>query len=74
MMNMPHRPRRNRKHAAIRNMIQETAVTVDNLIFPLFLIEGKNKKEIVVSVAKELFDQFLTLIRKQNIFEKNFKN
>ena len=36
-----HRPRRNRKSAAIRGMVQETQVNNSDLIFPLFLIEGK---------------------------------
>lgn len=41
------RPRRNRKSEVIRNMIRETNVSVDNLIFPLFVTEGsKVKKEI----------------------------
>jgi porphobilinogen synthase len=50
MINITHRPRRNRKSAAIRNMIQENKVEVANLIFPLFLIEGKNKKTEVESM------------------------
>ena len=50
MINLPQRPRRNRKNAAIRNMIQENSVTVNDLIFPLFLIEGKNKKSEVASM------------------------
>jgi porphobilinogen synthase len=37
-----HRPRRNRKSATIRAMVQETQVLNSDLIFPLFLIEGKN--------------------------------
>lgn len=45
-----HRPRRNRKSEAIRNMVQENHVTVDDFIFPLFLIEGKNKKSEVKSM------------------------
>ena len=44
MMHLAQRPRRNRKSAAIRNLIQENSVSVNNLIFPLFLIEGRNKK------------------------------
>jgi porphobilinogen synthase len=44
---LSRRPRRNRKSAVIRNMIEETFVSVNNLIFPLFLIEGsKNKIEV----------------------------
>lgn len=50
MINLSHRPRRNRKNAAIRNMVQENSVTVNDLIFPLFLIEGKNKKSEVASM------------------------
>lgn len=38
------RPRRNRKNAVIRDMIQETRLTVDNLIYPLFLVDGSNVK------------------------------
>lgn len=38
------RPRRNRKNAVIRDMIQETRLTVDNLIYPLFLVDGSNIK------------------------------
>ena len=45
-----HRPRRNRKSAAIRNLVQENHVTVNDFIFPLFLIDGKNKKTEVKSM------------------------
>jgi porphobilinogen synthase len=45
-----HRPRRNRKSEAIRNLIQENHVTVNDFIFPLFLIDGKNKKSEVKSM------------------------
>ncbi|MBX3164289.1 MAG: porphobilinogen synthase [Bacteroidetes bacterium] len=50
MINITHRPRRNRKSAAIRNLVQENEVRVNDLIFPLFLIEGKNKKTEVASM------------------------
>jgi len=50
MINLPQRPRRNRKSAAIRSMVQENSVTVNDLIFPLFLIDGKNKKTEVASM------------------------
>jgi len=45
-----HRPRRNRKSEAIRNLIQENHVTVNDFIFPLFLIDGKNTKSEVKSM------------------------
>lgn len=45
-----HRPRRNRKSAAIRAMVQETTVLTSELIFPLFLIEGKNTSTEIKSM------------------------
>lgn len=44
------RPRRNRKSEAIRNMVQENVVTVNDLIFPIFITEGNNKKIPVASM------------------------
>ncbi len=50
MYNIPQRPRRNRKNQIIRNITQENWVTTNDLILPLFLIEGKNKKSEVASM------------------------
>lgn len=47
---MRRRPRRNRKSQAIRDMVGETQVTTNDLIFPIFLIDGKNKKTEVASM------------------------
>lgn len=44
------RPRRNRKSAAIRIMVEETKLGVENLIYPIFLKDGKNIKEEVSSL------------------------
>jgi porphobilinogen synthase len=44
------RPRRNRKSESIRALVTETVVTTDDLIFPLFLIDGKNQKSEVNSM------------------------
>jgi len=44
------RPRRNRKSEAIRALVEETKVTTDDLILPLFLLEGANKKTEVGSM------------------------
>ena len=44
------RPRRNRKSAAIRNMVEETKLGVENLIYPIFLKDGNNIKEEVASL------------------------
>jgi porphobilinogen synthase len=47
---MERRPRRNRANSAIRSLTQETLVTGDDLIFPLFLLEGTNAKTEVASM------------------------
>lgn len=44
------RPRRNRKSSAIRSMIEETKLGVENLIYPIFLVDGENKKTEVPSL------------------------
>jgi porphobilinogen synthase len=44
------RPRRNRKSQVIRDLVEETRVTTNDLIFPIFLIDGKNKKTEVASM------------------------
>jgi porphobilinogen synthase len=49
-LNITRRPRRNRKSEGIRAMIEETRVTTDDLIFPLFLIDGAKKQTEVVSM------------------------
>tara|TARA_B100001113_G_scaffold313769_1_gene278988 strand:+ start:655 stop:1626 length:972 start_codon:yes stop_codon:yes gene_type:complete len=47
---MLRRPRRNRKNEGIRSLVRQTQVTTDDLIFPLFLIEGYNQKQEVISM------------------------
>lgn len=47
---MLQRPRRNRKSEVIRRMVQETHISADNLIFPLFIIDGNNQKSEVSSM------------------------
>jgi porphobilinogen synthase len=39
-----YRPRRNRRSQAIRNMVSETYLGAEHLIYPLFLVDGQNKK------------------------------
>ncbi|MCM0760367.1 porphobilinogen synthase [Sporomusa sphaeroides DSM 2875] len=46
-MSMVYRPRRLRATSGIRNMVRETALTPDNLVYPIFVVPGTNvKKEI----------------------------
>ncbi len=44
------RPRRNRRTAAIREMTQETTLSLSSLIFPLFVLEGTGVKSEVKSM------------------------
>ena len=47
---MLQRPRRNRKNTPIRQMIEETHLGVQNLIYPLFICDGVGKKESIDSL------------------------
>ena len=42
-----HRPRRNRKTDWARRLVREHVVTVDDLIWPIFLVEGHDRIEAV---------------------------
>ena len=44
------RPRRLRKNETIRNMVAETAVNPDSLVYPMFVVEGENVKEEIPSM------------------------
>lgn len=47
---MQRRPRRNRKSESVRNLVEETSLSVKDLIFPLFLVEGTRQKIEVKSM------------------------
>jgi len=47
---LTHRPRRLRKHSSIRSLVRETSFSVEDLIYPLFIIEGEIRKEEVKSM------------------------
>ena len=44
------RPRRNRADAWTRRLVAETKVSVDDLIWPMFVIDGENRREPVPSM------------------------
>lgn len=48
--NMQRRPRRNRKSEVVRSLVEETSVSVKDLILPLFLVSGTGKKVAVDSM------------------------
>ncbi|HPA36607.1 MAG TPA: porphobilinogen synthase [Chitinophagales bacterium] len=47
---MIHRPRRNRKSAAIRGLVQENRLHPEHLVQPLFLVDGRRKKNPIASL------------------------
>jgi len=47
---MLRRPRRNRKSSAVRDLVRETNLSVNDFIFPLFLVSGSKKKVEVDSM------------------------
>lgn len=50
---LTHRPRRNRKSHALRQLVRETTLSVDDLIAPLFIIEGENQKVAIESMPDQ---------------------
>jgi len=61
------RLRRSRKYAWSRRLIQENSLTYNDLILPIFLIEGKNKKESIKTmpnVYRYSIDRLKTVVAK----------
>ena len=50
------RLRRNRKYSWTRRLIRENNLSTNDLILPIFLTDGKNKKSKILSKVKSLFD------------------
>ena len=46
----PQRPRRNRKNSAIRDLVAETQLSTDDLVFPIFIKEGTGRREPIGSM------------------------
>jgi porphobilinogen synthase len=44
------RPRRNRAHSAIRALVRETQISASDLIYPLFVMEGKKSRVPITSM------------------------
>lgn len=49
-MTLLNRPRRLRVNGAIRSLVRETTLTVDDFIYPLFVVEGEKIKEEISSM------------------------
>jgi porphobilinogen synthase len=51
-LHLPQRPRRNRKAEWSRRLVRENSLSTDDLIWPLFLIEGTGRREPVASMPQ----------------------
>jgi porphobilinogen synthase len=49
-LDLPVRPRRNRRAEWVRRLVRETTITADDLIWPLFLVEGARIRAAVDSM------------------------
>jgi porphobilinogen synthase len=49
-MDIQFRPRRLREHPVLRRMVQETRLSVDQLIYPMFVCEGEGIREEILSM------------------------
>lgn len=49
-LHITQRPRRNRKNAAIRALVQETHLHASQLVAPLFVLEGHNERQLINSM------------------------
>ncbi len=59
---LTHRPRRLRKQKFNRSLVRENSLSPRDLIYPLFVIEGENKREIIESmpgIERVSIDQLL---------------
>jgi len=48
---MLRRPRRTRKNATIRRMVRETTLSLDDLVYPIFVKPGKGEREPIDSLV-----------------------
>lgn len=44
------RPRRNRKSATVRDLVRETELSVKDLVYPVFIMEGSEKEDAIPSM------------------------
>ncbi len=49
-LSLTKRPRRLRRNPSIRSLVSETQLTVDDLIYPMFVMEGENQRVEIISM------------------------
>ena len=61
------RPRRLRKNETLRNMVAETAVNPDSLVYPMFVVEGEGIKEPIPSMPGQIRFSIDELLRELEV-------
>jgi porphobilinogen synthase len=51
-MQITHRPRRLRRNPSIRSLVRESQLSVDDFIYPMFVMEGENDRIEIVSMPE----------------------
>ena len=73
-MNLTHRPRRMRKSRSVRELVRETELTSNDLIYPLFVVNGEDvKKEIPTMPGNYHFSPDNLLKEVETVVEKGIK-
>jgi len=68
------RMRRNRSAKFIRNLVRETSFSIDDLIYPVFILPGKNKEQPINSMPGKSRYSVDVLIKKIEKLHKNGLN
>lgn len=63
-LSLSHRPRRLRRTASLRRMVQENQLSVNDLIYPVFVTEGEKQVEEIPSMP-EIYRYSLDLLLKE---------
>ncbi len=63
-LSLLHRPRRLRRTPSLRRMVRETQLTLNDLIYPVFVMEGENQQEEIPSMP-EIYRYSLDLLLKE---------
>ncbi len=51
-MQLTHRPRRLRRNPSIRNLVRESSLSVNDFIYPMFVMEGENNRVEIPSMPE----------------------
>ncbi|HAC65021.1 MAG TPA: porphobilinogen synthase [Cyanothece sp. UBA12306] len=69
-LSLLHRPRRLRRTPSLRRMVRETQLTVNDLIYPVFVMEGEKQQEEIPSMP-EIYRYSLDLLLKEIVDAAN---